>query len=155
MACLNKIGVVRFHHIEIEGATISFQMHDNSFNVNGLTRELAEREVCSSLGRSWNMREPRWPNVLRVRILRARNLGNALRYSEKSLVSPKVFVRVRGQAGCTRTYPRTQAPMIDETLVFKATDPSAVLHIEVRDKSTVQNKVIGNWVMTLKYFFTG
>jgi Ca2+-dependent lipid-binding protein len=76
--------------------------------------------------------DPRWPNVLEVQVVRARNL---LAMDSNGLSDPYAHVTVRGAKHTTQTKFMTLNPMWkNELFKFHITDPSAVLHVELWDR---------------------
>eukprot|EP00967_Tisochrysis_lutea_P138420 scaffold249790_cov22-Tisochrysis_lutea.AAC.1 len=125
-------GVVEFEHVELAGATLTFELgEDGEFNINGLTRMLAEAEVRATLGRR------RAPNVLLIHIGEVRGL-RGLRLSSR----PHVEVRARNVVLATAVGARLPAAdglperfVFDETLALPLSDPSTVVQVRARAAS--------------------
>jgi len=142
------LGVVDFEHIEFDTVMLNFETHRGEFNVNGVTRLIAEGEMARAVQQK--ISPPfMWPNCLKVRIIRAREL----KPKSGRVVSPKVLLGLRSQKSSTLAHQQNQAPIFDETFQFVATDPSAVLHIAVQNLGLMGKSFVGHWVMTLKWLY--
>mmetsp|Transcript_911 Transcript_911/g.2052 ORF Transcript_911/g.2052 Transcript_911/m.2052 type:complete len:1379 (+) Transcript_911:271-4407(+) len=145
---ISHLSLVNFHNINLEGVTIQFAMSKGLFNINGFTRDLAngecERGVRRVLGPG------KWPNTLRVRILRCRDLGGR----KDKPPNVRVSVTVRQKHATTRLHAGNYSPIIDESIEFhNVTDASSVLHVQVHDEELLSGDVLGQWVMTLKWIY--
>jgi len=137
-----------FNHVEVSDAMCNFQMFDGKFNINEFTRILANGEVQAVLKRD------SFPNQLRVRVLRARNLGPLFM---KKTCDPYVVVRARRQAFETHTQTKTINPMWNEAVYLHVDDASVVIEVAVYDREApegTQRALIGHWAMTCKYLVT-
>ncbi|GBG33542.1 Protein C2-DOMAIN ABA-RELATED 1 [Hondaea fermentalgiana] len=137
---------VDFSHVEVSNAMCNFQMFNGKFNINEFTRILADADVRKVIGKS-----APFPNQLRVRVLRAKNLAP---HRLKKTCDPYVTVCCRRQAFSTHTQTKTLNPMWNEVLTLNVDDASTVIEISVYDRDSPevsQAALIGHWVMTAKY----
>jgi len=139
---------IQFQNIEFSGVTINFAEKNGVFNINGFTRALATGECRGAVESVFG--PDRWPNTFVVRVLRCRGLKGS---STKQLApNVRVYVRVRFQEARSRLHLRNRHPLINESFELLAKDPSSVVHVQVVDEG-IGSQVIGNWVMTLKWFY--
>eukprot|EP00466_Bigelowiella_natans_P012604 jgi/Bigna1/68516/fgenesh1_pg.6_\ len=135
------LGVADIDHIEFDTVMLNFETHQGEFNVNGVTRMIAEGEMAAAVNKQ--IPPPfNWPNCLKVRIIRARNLRT---HSGRD-PSPRVIVSVRRQKASTLGHQLNTSPLFDETFKFVVTDPSAVLHVAIQSQGMVKASYIGHWV---------
>ncbi len=152
---LSHCSTVKFHYIEFDKLMINFTMSKGIFNINGFTKELAEgecrRQIARTLGKGI------WPNTLRVRVIRARNLVHSARDAGQPIPkapNTRVRISIRSQIRTCRLHVGNANPIIDELFSIPVKDPSAVFAVTVRDEGTAISKTIGQWRTTLKYLYT-
>mmetsp|Transcript_289 Transcript_289/g.323 ORF Transcript_289/g.323 Transcript_289/m.323 type:complete len:1486 (-) Transcript_289:122-4579(-) len=139
--------LVEFKNIDIEGLTIQFAMSQGVFNINGFTRDLAIGECKRSIERA--LGPGKWPNTLRVRALRCRNLAGG-----KDAPNVRLNVKVREKIASSRLHMQNHSPIIDESFELSPiTDPSSVLNVQVVNETLVKKEIIGQWVKTLKWIY--
>jgi len=141
--------VIDFDNIDFKGVTIQFAERKGVFNINGFTKDLAKGECRAAVERVFGPKK--WPNRLRIRVIRARGL----RCRGDHLPNVRVHVALRSQTAYSRLHKRNDAPLIDESFNIRASDPSTVIHVSVVDEGGLasDDRIIGQWVMTLKWFY--
>jgi len=170
--------LIHIGSIEVRQATLVFELRKHQLNINGLVRELADREVAAKLGISPGApldRAPpaeekqgcsscckqsgkRMPNLLRVRILAARGL------CKPGGSTPYVVIKARGthiaSTAGTLVY---SAPgdriggeewSFNQDFMLRIDDSSTVLQVCVYNDKWGPDKLIGQWFMTMKYMVT-
>jgi len=142
------LGVVDVDHIEFDTVMLNFETHRGEFNVNGVTRLIAEGEMAAAVSRS--IPPPfDWPNCLEVHVIRARNL----RTISGGTPSPRIVVSLRRQKAASLGHQLNSSPVFDEQFRFVAADPSAVLRISVQNQGLMSGSSIGHWIITLKWLY--
>jgi len=146
---LTYCSLVDFQHLDLEGVTIQFAMSQGVFNINGFTRDIAKAECVRAVERA--LGPGKWPNNLKIRVLRCRNLGKI----GKKPPNVRIHICARDKKASSRLHAGNPSPIIDESFeLAPVTDPSTVLHIKVEDEALVSGgKIIGQWVFTLKWFY--
>ncbi|GAB5364515.1 hypothetical protein AAMO2058_000977100 [Amorphochlora amoebiformis] len=142
------LGVVDFEHIEFDTVMLNFETHRGEFNVNGVTRMIAEGEMSAAASK-YLCPPVNWPNCLEVKVIRAREL----RTNSGGIPSPSVTVQVRRLKSSSETHVLNANPLFDDKFRFPVTDPSSVVHVFITNKGMLQSNIIGHWVMTLKWLF--
>uniref|UniRef100_A0A6V3IJT5 C2 domain-containing protein n=1 Tax=Lotharella globosa TaxID=91324 RepID=A0A6V3IJT5_9EUKA len=137
---------VDFKAFDFKGVTINFAEKEGLFNINGFTSALAKGECRRSVERVFG--RGKWPNSFVIRVIRCRGL----KVNSDLKPNVRVHVKLRSQQGHSRLHIRNEHPVIDESFELRAHDPSTVVHVQVVDEGMGQ-KVIGNWVFTLKWFY--
>lgn len=142
-AAVPKLGVFGVKHIEIDGVTIAFRIHEGRFNINAFVREMSEAKVRHAIG---------WlkplPNTLRVRVVQARNLTIS---GTSEAIDAKVVVTCRDESAETHTVIHSRDPLWNSTFELNVEDPSTVIHVEVHDVGLSRTSMIGHWIMTTEW----
>eukprot|EP00040_Diaphanoeca_grandis_P035342 m.222015 g.222015 ORF g.222015 m.222015 type:complete len:1475 (+) comp33359_c0_seq6:351-4775(+) len=123
---------------ECDGLVINFETNDEKFNINEMSRELAEGEVKPFIGKN---QQP--PNLLKLKIKCARGLIE----KRGKMPDARVCVEIRNQKYKTRNIPMQSSPLWNESFEIPVTDPSSVMMVKVKNGS----QVIGIWLITLKW----
>eukprot|EP00939_MAST-03C_sp_MAST-3C-sp1_P004672 g4672.t1 len=160
------LGNATFHHIHFEGVQLNFEMYKREFNINGVTRVIAEGECRDHIrrhakmhigsGSSNNMlrsmRRAWWPNELIIKIKSAKNLPlrgprSPGKYFARATIRNLVDAP---ETGCN---PNRSPKWSGQPWYIHVLDPSAVLHIQVFDSRKLGNKLVGQWITTLKWLY--
>jgi len=150
---------VVFESFDVKRAQIFFELKAGELNINGLVRELAEREVCAALAargkclglfpRPCRAPTPPTPNLLRLRIGAVRGLkklrgarpfvavkvrGTELVTSVGSLALQRGAKHARGDGsgsskGSGHSEGEAQEWLFDDEVLLRLPDPSAVVHV--------------------------
>ncbi len=98
-----------------------------------------------------------WPNCLIVQVVEGRNVD-----VKNKTLDPMVTVAVRHQSASTPALLRGTSSLPDphnpkwggpeSTFRFHVTDPSAVLHVTMKDEDATRFRFVGQFIYTLKFF---
>lgn len=135
-----RLATVVVRELHLEGVSLAFDSAQGDFNVNRLTRTIAEGKVRKALPRKLKQRPP---NMLEVTVVGVRGVAGP-----DSILRTRVTVR---DAKVKTSAQKTNAgrAIWNHTMCLPCPDPSAVVHVTVhRDASF--GKVVGQWITTAK-----
>jgi hypothetical protein len=148
-----RLITVRIDRLEFSGFTLDFQLSTkNRLNINEMTKEFAMNELKQNLfiKRKIDPKQFKFPNLLEVQVVRARNLKAMDR---NGLSDPYYVIKVRKEKRKSDTIMKCLNPMFPTKIEqFHVLDPAAVLHIQMWDEDFgKQSDFIGQWIITLKW----
>ena len=152
------VAVVKVRYLEFDGVMLNFEMWNRKLNINEISKSIANAEVSRKLVALHRPLDA-FPNCLRVKVIRARNLPRNEHnvFAKDKTCDPVVYIRAREQVHSTAVRFNTREPMWNDATsecAFHVSDASTVLHITVCNKDLTLNGFVGQWIMTLKYLFT-
>lgn len=146
-----RMVTLRVEQLEFIGFTLDFQTSRTSgrLNINEMTKAFAMGELNAAFRAKKIDSKPK-PNMLEVRVLRARNL---LAKDSNGFSDPYAVVQLRRESKQTSITMKTLNPVwTHDTFQYQIRDPSAVIHVALWDADFGKKAdFLGHWVMTLKW----
>eukprot|EP00633_Aureoumbra_lagunensis_P008064 CAMPEP_0197325098 /NCGR_PEP_ID=MMETSP0891-20130614/71484_1 /TAXON_ID=44058 ORGANISM="Aureoumbra lagunensis, Strain CCMP1510" /NCGR_SAMPLE_ID=MMETSP0891 /ASSEMBLY_ACC=CAM_ASM_000534 /LENGTH=935 /DNA_ID=CAMNT_0042818011 /DNA_START=1477 /DNA_END=4284 /DNA_ORIENTATION=- len=136
-----RLATIKIRELFVEGVSLAFDIAGGEFNVNRLTRKIADGKVLRALPRHFQHMAP---NTLAIRVISVSDIPGHDR-----LLRVKVTIRDVVVKTCAQLSQKGHC-IWNHAMEIPCPDASAVIHVQLLETGHTGSTMIGQWMTTAK-----